>query len=301
MNKEFLIKNKIINNNNISKEKKKENKSIDLVGKKMNDIGIEKNNNAKKELIMKINTNKKINNCEIKEKNKSSSNLEFFDIKKNKKIKDKDKSEKYKNSNIKQEGNDENKYDIIFLEKYHPSNIKLEIINQEIIEDGKIITEYSNHKKEIIFNNKDESVCLKKEIFDDGYQIIYFKNKDIKQIYPDGKTVYFFSENNTVATTFSNGKKVYKFANGQIEKFFVNGEKKILYPDGTIKNIYSNGEEEIIYNDGSKQRKKKDGSIFVKYKNGIEDIIINGNKNKKICNGRKTKMKKDRLFSKNNY
>ena len=185
---------------------------------------------------------------------------------------------------------------MVFLEKYHSENLNSKIIiNQETTNDGKIITEYSNHKKEIIFNNKDNNyICVKKEIFDDGYKIIYFKNKDIKQIYPDGKEVYFFAQNNTVATTFKNGDKIYKFSSGQIEKFFKNGDKNIIYPDGTLKNIYSNGEEEIIYKDGSFQKKNKNGSLFIKYKDGVEDIIIpNENKERKLSNGKKIKMRKD--------
>ena len=174
-----------------------------------------------------------------------------------------------------------------FLEKYHSSDLKLNIINQEKTIDGKIINEYSNHKKEVIFNNSDSSVCIKKEIFDDGYQIIYFKNKDIKQLYPDGKEVYFYSENKTVATTFKNGDKVYKFSNGQIEKSFTNGEKHIIYPDGTKKNIYSNGEEEIIYIDGNKQKKNRDGSVLIKYKNGVE-VLIQENE-RKSCGEKKLK------------
>ena len=63
-----------------------------------------------------------------------------------------------------------------------------------------------------------------------------------------GKKYIFFSENKTVATTFNNGDKIYKFSNGQIEKYFKNGEKTIRYSDGTIRNIYVNGEEEILYN-----------------------------------------------------
>ena len=195
----------------------------------------------------------------------------------------------------KSEENNNDNYDMVFLEKYHSSDLNSKIIiNQETTIDGKIINEYSNHKKEIIFNNKNNYTCSKKEIFDDGYQIVYFKNKDIKQIYPDGKEVYFFSQNKTVATTFKNGDKVYKFANGQIEKCFKNGDKNIIYPDGTLKNIYSNGEEEILYKDGSFQKKHKDGSLFVKYKDGVEDIIMaNGNKERKLCNGKKIKMRKD--------
>ena len=116
--------------------------------------------------------------------------------------------EKDKNDNI---------YDIIFLPKYHsPMANNSKIIKQEITNDGKkIIKEYQN-KKEFIFPN----LGLRKEIFDDGYQISYFKNNDIKQLYPDGKEVYLYSENNTVITKFPNGLKVYKYANGKIEKSF---------------------------------------------------------------------------------
>ena len=44
------------------------------------------------------------------------------------------------------------------------------------------------------------------------------KNKDIKQLYPDGKEVYLYAENNTVMTKFPNGLRVFKFSNVQIYK-----------------------------------------------------------------------------------
>ena len=125
------------------------------------------------------------------------------------------------------EKNDNNLYDIVFLPKYHsPMANNSKVIKQETTNDGKkIIKEYQN-KKEIIFPN----IGLRKEIYDDGYQITYFKNKDIKQLYPDGKEVYLYSENNTVITKFPNGLKVYKFANGKIEKKFPDdiAKQKIL-------------------------------------------------------------------------
>ena len=99
-------------------------------------------------------------------------------------------------------------YDIVFLPKYHsPAANKARLIKEEKTSDGKIIRDYQN-RKEIIFPN----IGLRKEIYDDGYQISYFKNKDIKQLYPDGTEVYLYAENHTVATSFPNGLKVCKFA-----------------------------------------------------------------------------------------
>jgi hypothetical protein len=44
----------------------------------------------------------------------------------------------------------------------------------------------------VIFANK-----VRRETYADGYQIVYFVNGDIKQTFPDGKIVYFFSEAQT--------------------------------------------------------------------------------------------------------
>ena len=50
--------------------------------------------------------------------------------------------------------------------------------------DGKIINIYSNNKLEVIFKSG-----VKKEIFEDGFQIVNFTNGDLKQIFPDGKII----------------------------------------------------------------------------------------------------------------
>ena len=286
-NKNYLeeIKNNTINNFRIllNTEKRKMNGFETKLIKKNSNLSKPKGKHRSSSNLNFINNKKDniINNL-IKKKDVNISKKNKKDLKKEKKeiylLTQRDKEKENNNSNkdnIEKIKDDSfNNYEMVFSEKYHPKDLKLKIINQEKTSDGKIIIEYSNHKKEIIFNNKDNLVCTKKEIFDDGYQIIYFKNKDIKQIYPDGKEVYFFSENSTVATTLKNGDKIYKFSNGQIEKIFKNGGKTIKYPDGTIKNIYLNGEEEILYNDGSKQKKNKDGSIFVKYKEREDDIAL---------------------------
>ena len=72
--------------------------------------------------------------------------------------KEKENNNNYKDNKEKIEDDCFNNYDMVFLEKYHPKDLKLKIINQEETLDGKIIIEYSNQKKEIIFNNKDRDI-----------------------------------------------------------------------------------------------------------------------------------------------
>ena len=127
-------------------------------------------------------------------------------------------------------------YDFIIPEKYVQDNYTL--ISKEKIEDKEICL-YTKNKKEIIFPSG-----LKKEIFDDGFQLIYFNNGDIKQSYKDGKKIYFYKDSNTVQTTYSNGINVFKFNNGQIEKHFPNGIKKIFFNNGTIDCLYDENNNE---------------------------------------------------------
>ena len=157
--------------------------------------------------------------------------------------------------------NDEN-YDLVFPPKYHsPSNKNLKIINISYPGNGKTITEYENHKKVISFGK----IGLKKEIYPDGYQINYFKNKDIKQIFPNGKEVYFYSKNNSISIKLPNGTKIVKFQNGQIEKYMPDGSKVIKYSDGIKRNVNQYGSEEILNRDGLTQKKDKNGIVSNKY------------------------------------
>lgn len=74
--------------------------------------------------------------------------------------------------------NDDGVYDLVFLEKYHPRNdLKASVIKHENFPDGKIVKFYDNDKREVIFPSG-----VRKEIFADGYQTVYFNNKDIKQV-----------------------------------------------------------------------------------------------------------------------
>ena len=72
-------------------------------------------------------------------------------------------------------GEDEEKYDMVFLQKYHAKNVKL--VSQRVFNDGKISKQYENGKTEIIFSNG-----VRRETFSDGYSTIYFNNQDIKQV-----------------------------------------------------------------------------------------------------------------------
>jgi hypothetical protein len=73
---------------------------------------------------------------------------------------------------------DDGVYDLVFLEKYHPRNdLNASVVRHENFTDGKIVKFYDNDKREVIFPSG-----VRKEIFADGYQIVYFNNKDIKQV-----------------------------------------------------------------------------------------------------------------------
>ena len=146
-------------------------------------------------------------------------------------------------------------YDFSIPEKYTNSEHKL---IKTINSNGKIINFYSKKKKEIIFQSG-----VRKEIFEDGFQIVNFVNGDKKLNYPDGKMVYYFNEAKTVQTTFSNGIQIFKFSNGQIEKHFPDKTKQICFPDGTQRFIQIDGKEETYYPNGiiQKQNTKKDVSL----------------------------------------
>ena len=73
---------------------------------------------------------------------------------------------------------------------------------------------------------------MRRELWDDGYSLVYFTNGDIKQTFPPThrrgqRLVYFYADARTTQTTYPNGLQVYKFANGQVEKHFLDGTKEI--------------------------------------------------------------------------
>ena len=74
---------------------------------------------------------------------------------------------------------DDGLYDLIFSEIYHPKNSSsIKPINTEKLSNGKLVNFYENDKREYIFPSGN-----RREIYSDGYQIIYFHNNDIKQVF----------------------------------------------------------------------------------------------------------------------
>jgi centromere protein J len=147
----------------------------------------------------------------------------------------------------------------------------------------------SGGKKEIQYSNG-----IKKEVYPDGYSIVYFNNKDIKQSFPDGRTVYHYSEAKTIQTTFPDGLQLFKFANGQIEKHFPDGSKEISFQDGTVKCVYPDGQEESVFPDGTVQTVDSKGVKFIEFVNGQRDTIYpNGVKIRKYPDGRVKKIMPD--------
>ena len=69
-------------------------------------------------------------------------------------------------------------YELNFPDIYHGKNEKfVKLLKQEISNDGKILKFYENNKKEVVFPSG-----MRKEIYEDGYTIVYFANEDIKQV-----------------------------------------------------------------------------------------------------------------------
>ena len=249
-------------NNTLIKIPKKENKINNKTKIKYKNIKNNINNN-----------NININNSNYKNENK---------IEENEKI-----NHEYLINKIKNTPNeDDENYNFSFPEKYH-STINENKIIKSASNEGKTINIYSNNKKEVIFQSG-----VRKEIFDDGYQIVYFINGDIKQIFPNEKIVYFFNEAKTVQITYKSGLQVFKFNNGQIEKHFLDGSKQINFIDGTIRYILNDGYEETYYYDGTIEKIDtgkiitiihEDGSKDIKFPNGKEEHY-NSNGDLDNCN-----------------
>ena len=188
-------------------------------------------------------------------------------------------------------GESDESYDMVFLSKYHdPSLTKNRVlVNQEISEDKRIFNTYSDQTKEIIFPSG-----LRRFFYADGYQISYLSNKDIRQVYPDKKEVYFSAKEKATQTKYPDGLQVFKFSNGQIEKKFPDGTKTVQKPDGTISTMYSDGYQEIFYSDGSLQRVNPNGISTIDHPDGTKDTLFpDGSKMREFADGRVSKISKE--------
>jgi hypothetical protein len=216
-------------------------KSINLLNKPLKLNKKNENNNVNLNLNNSVNTNKnlKIINSKKIGKDSISRNINFKNNITDSSIINNKNGLYISNKLQDSENNYLEDYDFSIPKQYLNKEYKL---IKSLKTDDKIINLYTNDKKEIIFKSG-----VKKEIYEDGHQIIYFVNGDLKQIYPNGISCYFFQESKTVQTTLSNGTEIYKFENGQIEKHFPDGNKQILFNDGTERVIYNDGTEENIY------------------------------------------------------
>ena len=226
------------NNVNINKNEKtiitkeKYNNILKLINKSFRKIN--KNNNDKS-FIEKTNR-LKLNNIESEKKKKKITHCKSNSNINSEKNRFQNDSDSIKENKLSLE-----EYEFKIHEKYNRQNYKLiKTLNAE----DKIINLYNNNKKEILFPSG-----VRKEIFEDGHQIIHFVNGDIKQNYPNGKSVYYFSQAKTVQTTFKNGIFVIKFENNQVERHYPDGKKQILFPDGTEKTIFENENEQSLYDE----------------------------------------------------
>jgi centromere protein J len=70
---------------------------------------------------------------------------------------------------------DANSYGLIFPDKYH--KVKSKVVKQDSTPDGKVLCVYDDNRKEVQFPSG-----IRKVLFPDGYQIVYFSNGDIKQV-----------------------------------------------------------------------------------------------------------------------
>jgi centromere protein J len=264
------------NNNTISASKKiRINKSKGEF--RLNKIKINKKEENQKmtvdNLKEQINQNI-INNYDAKDKKenrKSDTNIEkYFNNEKNNDIQNNnDNSLDFviinNNDNIDniEEKEDINKYDFIIPDKYSYNDSKL--LNT-LDTDGKIIKIYSNNKKEINFKSG-----VKKEIFEDGHQLVHFPNGDMKQHFPDGKIVYYFNETKTVQTTYPDGLNIFKFNNNQVEKHYPDGSKFIIFPNGTKRRISKEEIEDNYISDDDEQINQINNKKFntVEFNNNI--------------------------------
>ncbi|XP_027055872.1 centromere protein J-like [Pocillopora damicornis] len=134
-------------------------------------------------------------------------------------------------------------------EKYDENNV------EKVNSDGSRVISFANGTR------KDISV--------DGQTItVTFFNGDVKQIMPDQRVMYYYSDVQTTHTTYPDGLEVLQFPSKQIEKHYPDGTKEIIFPDQTIKYLYPNGAEECVFSDGTIQKVSVDGERTIEFPNG---------------------------------
>ena len=244
------IKNSTLNNNNYTiKNYQNKNKTLSIKNNFIYPIQCKLKKNSSKKIYEFI--NKKINkkNYKTNISDNEKINKESLDI--NEDIQS-IQSELATSNN--QENNNNNNYDFIIPEKYIEKNNNNQIVKILNL-NGNNIAFYSNNKKEITYPDGKKQV-----IFDDNHQIIYYNNGDIKQIFNNGKTVFFNFNDGKVETLYENGIKIVKYKNGRMERFFneFNEDKENLHNNIISQsNFNSINNDDKIKNEFNKKLSKK--------------------------------------------
>lgn len=92
------------------------------------------------------------------------------------------------------------------------------------------------HKKEVITQ---KGVRREKYLTHGGYQVIWFENGDVRQEFPQEKTVYYHFGSRVTQTSYPNGDKVFLFPNGQVEKHLKSGSKETLTIHWNLQSVIS--------------------------------------------------------------
>jgi hypothetical protein len=98
----------------------------------------------------------------------------------------------------------------------------------------KFVEKYNDlEKQETVYSNGTKRVT-----YVNGYSVIFYSNRDVREDLLDGRQVYYFFESGTVQVIHSDGMKEVWFKNGQEERFLSNGVREIRFPDGSTKTVY---------------------------------------------------------------
>ena len=157
---------------------------------------------------------------------------------------------------------------------------KIPLLDHKTFQDGRILKLFESGHRETLFPNG-----TRKEEYPNGYNVFFYENKDVKQVFPDGKTVYFYAEFNTSHTSLSDGTKIIRFGNGQVEKHLKDGSKKIKYIDGTVRRVLANGDQETVYPDGTLEVILANGNSSIFHPGGHKEIHANGVNKRVYFNG----------------
>ncbi|GFR97057.1 centromere protein J [Elysia marginata] len=142
------------------------------------------------------------------------------------------------------------------------------VYTESVHQDGKLEKTFRTGAKEILFPNG-----TVKEISADGQTIVCrLANGDIRQILPDHRVVYIFSEAQIMQTTFPDGLETFQFQNGQIERRYPDGTVEITFPSKDIKYLFPDGGQEVILTDGTVMQYNSQGERTVEYPSGDREV-----------------------------